>query len=67
MLSQQKQEIVALFQAALAPILAGSDLNPSDALSKVVLDLVEKLLKVTLSLIPTVAPTLTLVLIHTNS
>ncbi len=29
MLAQQKQEIVALFQAALAPIVAGTDLNPA--------------------------------------
>jgi arginyl-tRNA synthetase len=31
MLAQQKQEIVALFQAALAPIVAGSDLSPNVA------------------------------------
>jgi arginyl-tRNA synthetase len=34
MLAQQKQEIVALFQAALAPIIAGSDLIPNVALER---------------------------------
>jgi arginyl-tRNA synthetase len=34
MLAQQKQEIVALFQAALAPIIAGSDLTPNIALER---------------------------------
>ncbi|RLM52804.1 arginine--tRNA ligase, partial [Halobellus sp. Atlit-31R] len=29
MLAQQKQQIVALFQAALAPIVAGTDLAPT--------------------------------------
>src|SRR5689334_784108 len=38
MLAQQKQEIVALFQAALAPIVAGSDLTPTDAISRIVLE-----------------------------
>ena len=38
MLAQQKQEIVALFQAALAPIVAGSDLSPTDVNPKVVLE-----------------------------
>jgi len=34
MLAQQKQEIVALFQAALAPIVAGTDLNPNIVLER---------------------------------
>ncbi|SDF57448.1 arginyl-tRNA synthetase [Massilia sp. PDC64] len=34
MLAQQKQEIVALFQAALAPIVAGSDLTPNVVLER---------------------------------
>jgi arginyl-tRNA synthetase len=34
MLAQQKQEIVALFQAALAPIVAGSDLAPNVTLER---------------------------------
>jgi len=34
MLAQQKQEIVALFQAALAPIVAGSDLSPNVVLER---------------------------------
>jgi arginyl-tRNA synthetase len=34
MLAQQKQEIVALFQAALAPIIAGTDLIPNIALER---------------------------------
>ena len=34
MLSQQKQQIVALFQAALAPILAGTDLVPNVVLER---------------------------------
>jgi arginyl-tRNA synthetase len=34
MLAQQKQEIVALFQAALAPIVAGTDLIPNVALER---------------------------------
>jgi arginyl-tRNA synthetase len=34
MLAQQKQEIVALFQAALAPIVAGTDLIPNIALER---------------------------------
>jgi arginyl-tRNA synthetase len=34
MLAQQKQEIVALFQAALAPIIAGSDLTPNVVLER---------------------------------
>jgi arginyl-tRNA synthetase len=34
MLAQQKQEIVALFQAALAPIVAGTDLTPNVALER---------------------------------
>ena len=34
MLAQQKQEIVALFQAALAPIVAGSDLTPNIVLER---------------------------------
>jgi arginyl-tRNA synthetase len=34
MLAQQKQEIVALFQAALAPIIAGSDLQPTVVLER---------------------------------
>ncbi|KQV35463.1 arginine--tRNA ligase [Massilia sp. Root335] len=34
MLAQQKQEIVALFQAALAPIVAGSDLAPNVVLER---------------------------------
>lgn len=34
MLAQQKQEIVALFQAALAPILAGTDLTPNIVLER---------------------------------
>ena len=38
MLAQQKQEIVALFQAALAPIAADSDLSPTDVNPKVVLE-----------------------------
>jgi arginyl-tRNA synthetase len=38
MLAQQKQEIVALFQAALAPIVAGSDLSPTDVNPKIVLE-----------------------------
>jgi len=34
MLAQQKQEIVALFQSALAPIVAGSDLAPNVVLER---------------------------------
>jgi arginyl-tRNA synthetase len=34
MLAQQKQEIAALFQAALAPIIAGSDLTPAIVLER---------------------------------
>lgn len=34
MLAQQKQQIVALFQAALAPIVAGSDLVPNVVLER---------------------------------
>ncbi len=34
MLAQQKQEIVALFQAALAPIVAGTDLTPNVVLER---------------------------------
>ncbi|GAB3367575.1 arginine--tRNA ligase [Massilia agri] len=34
MLAQQKQEIVALFQAALAPIIAGTDLTPNVVLER---------------------------------
>ena len=34
MLAQQKQEIVALFQAALAPIVAGTDLAPNVVLER---------------------------------
>ena len=34
MLAQQKQEIVALFQAALAPIVAGTDLTPNIVLER---------------------------------
>jgi arginyl-tRNA synthetase len=34
MLAQQKQEIVALFQAALAPIVEGTDLTPNIALER---------------------------------
>jgi arginyl-tRNA synthetase len=34
MLAQQKQEIVALFQSALAPIVAGSDLVPNVVLER---------------------------------
>ncbi|MCA1858330.1 arginine--tRNA ligase [Massilia oculi] len=34
MLVQQKQQIVALFQAALAPIVAGSDLTPNVVLER---------------------------------
>jgi len=34
MLAQQKQQIVDLFQAALAPILAGSDLSPNVVLER---------------------------------
>jgi arginyl-tRNA synthetase len=34
MLAQQKQEIVALFQAALAPIVAGTDLTPTVVLER---------------------------------
>ena len=34
MLAQQKQQIVALFQAALAPIVAGSDLTPNVVLER---------------------------------
>jgi arginyl-tRNA synthetase len=34
MLAQQKQEIAALFQAALAPITAGADLNPTVVLER---------------------------------
>jgi arginyl-tRNA synthetase len=34
MLAQQKQEIAALFQAALAPIVAGSDLKPNVVLER---------------------------------
>jgi arginyl-tRNA synthetase len=34
MLAQQKQDIVALFQAALAPIVAGSDLTPNVVLER---------------------------------
>jgi arginyl-tRNA synthetase len=34
MLAQQKQDIVALFQAALAPIVAGSDLSPNVVLER---------------------------------
>ncbi len=34
MLAQQKQEIVALFQAALAPILEGTDLTPNVVLER---------------------------------
>jgi arginyl-tRNA synthetase len=33
MLAQQKQDIVALFQAALAPIVAGTDLTPTSCWS----------------------------------
>ena len=38
MLAQQKQEIVALFQAALAPILAGTDLPPTQQQPNIVLE-----------------------------
>ncbi|MBD8721792.1 arginine--tRNA ligase [Oxalobacteraceae sp. CFBP 13708] len=34
MLAQQKQQIVALFQAALAPIVAGTDLTPNVVLER---------------------------------
>jgi arginyl-tRNA synthetase len=34
MLAQQKQQIVALFQAALAPIVAGTDLTPNIVLER---------------------------------
>ena len=34
MLAQQKQEIIALFQAALAPVLAGTTLEPSVVLER---------------------------------
>lgn len=34
MLASQKQEIIALFQAALAPIVAGSDLTPNVVLER---------------------------------
>src|SRR5438067_5037968 len=34
MLAQQKQEIVALFQAALAPIVEGTDLTPNVVLER---------------------------------
>jgi arginyl-tRNA synthetase len=34
MLAKQKQEIVALFQAALAPIVAGTDLSPTVVLER---------------------------------
>jgi hypothetical protein len=34
MLAQQKQEIVALFQAALAPLVAGTDLTPNVVLER---------------------------------
>jgi len=34
MLAQQKQEIIALFQAALAPVLAGTSLEPSVVLER---------------------------------
>ena len=34
MLAQQKQQIVALFQAALAPIIAGTDLSPNVVLER---------------------------------
>src|SRR3954463_302445 len=34
MLAQQKQAIVALFQAALAPIVAGTELRPSVVLER---------------------------------
>ncbi|GAB3471582.1 arginine--tRNA ligase [Massilia terrae] len=34
MLAQQKQQIVALFQSALAPIIAGSDLSPNIVLER---------------------------------
>jgi len=34
MLAQQKQQIVALFQAALAPIVAGTDLSPNVVLER---------------------------------
>jgi arginyl-tRNA synthetase len=34
MLAQQKQQIVDLFQAALAPVLAGSDLSPNVVLER---------------------------------
>ncbi|MFZ4877446.1 arginine--tRNA ligase [Janthinobacterium sp. Mn2066] len=34
MLAQQKQEIIALFQAALAPVLAGTSLTPSVVLER---------------------------------
>ncbi len=34
MLAQQKQQIVALFQAALAPIVAGTDLAPNVVLER---------------------------------
>ena len=34
MLAQQKQEIIALFQAALAPVLAGTSLAPSVVLER---------------------------------
>ncbi|TFW29978.1 arginine--tRNA ligase [Massilia horti] len=34
MLAQQKQDIVALFKAALAPIVAGSDLSPNVVLER---------------------------------
>jgi arginyl-tRNA synthetase len=38
MLAQQKQQIVALFQAALAPIVAGSDLTPPQQQLNIVLE-----------------------------
>jgi arginyl-tRNA synthetase len=38
MLAQQKQEIVALFQAALAPIVAGTDLTPTQQKPNIVLE-----------------------------
>ncbi|OON64468.1 arginine--tRNA ligase [Massilia sp. KIM] len=38
MLAQQKQQIVALFQAALAPIVAGTDLTPTQQQLNIVLE-----------------------------
>jgi len=38
MLAQQKQQIVALFQAALAPIVAGTDLSPTHQQLNIVLE-----------------------------